>query len=97
MKQIILAGLVALLLVGCGKKKENAAPSLLKQLKDADPKIRYYAARELGHFGAQAGEAEPALIEALKDQERDVRMRAAYSLAESGPDARPATPDAERT
>src|SRR5262245_8857376 len=88
MKQVILAGLAVLLLVGCGKKKEYSAPSLLQQLKDANPKVRYYAARELGHFGAQAGEVVPALIEALKDADKEVRMRVAYSLAEIGPDAK---------
>jgi HEAT repeat protein len=93
MKQIILTGLVVLMMVGCSKKRnEYTAPSLLQQLKDPDPKMRYYAAKELGHFGAQAGEVVPALIEALKDQDKDVRMRAAYSLAEIGPDAKPAIP-----
>jgi HEAT repeat protein len=96
MKQIILTGLVVLMMVGCSKKKrEYTAPSLLQQLKDPDPKIRYYAARELGHFGAQATEVVPALIDALKDQDKDVRMRAAYSLAEIGPDAKPAIPALE--
>lgn len=96
MKQIILTGLVVLMLVGCGKKKrEYTAPSLLQLLKDPDPKIRYYAAKELGNFGAQAGEVVPALIEALKDQDKGVRGRAAYSLAEIGPDAKPAIPALE--
>jgi HEAT repeat protein len=96
MKQIILMGLVVLLTVGCSKKKEYTAPSLLQRLKDADPKTRCYAARELRHFGAQAGEVVPALVEALKDEDRDVRMEAAYSLGEIGPpDAKPAIPALE--
>jgi HEAT repeat protein len=95
MKQIILTGLVLLLMAGCSKKKEYTAPSLLQRLKDTDPKTRYYAARELGHFGAQAGEVVPALIEALKDKDKDVRMRAVYSLAEIGPNAMPAIPALE--
>jgi len=97
MKRIILAGLVVLMMVGCGKKKkeEYTAPSLLKGLKDQDPKLRYYAVRELGHFAGQAGEVVPALIEALKDPDKDVRMRAAYSLAEIGANAKPAIPALE--
>lgn len=96
MKQIILTGLVVLLTVGCSKKKEYTAPLLIQRLKDKDPKTRYYAARELGHFGNKAEEVVPALIEALKDEDKDVRMRVAYSLGEIGPpDARPAIPALE--
>jgi HEAT repeat protein len=96
MKQIILMGLVVLLTVGCSKKKEYTAPTLLKRLKDTDPKTRYYAARELGHIGNHAEEVVPALIEALKDEDKDVRMRVAYSLGEIGsPDAKPAIPALE--
>src|SRR5262245_33912628 len=90
MKRIILASLVVLA-VGCGKK-EYSVPSLLDTLKDKDPKMRYYAAKELGHFGAQAKDAVPALTEALKDEDKNVRMGAAYALAEIGPDAKTAIP-----
>jgi HEAT repeat protein len=83
------------LFAGCGKKKAYSVASLLDLLKDKDPKMRYYAARELGHFGAQAGEVVPALTEALKDEDKDVRMRAASSLGEIGPEARPAIPALE--
>jgi HEAT repeat protein len=95
-KRIILTGLVVLLTVGCTKKKEYSAPTLLQQLKDTDPKNRSYAARELGHFGNKAEEVVPALSEALRDEDKDVRMRAAYSLGEIGPpDAKPAIPALE--
>lgn len=93
MKRIILVGLMVLL-VGCGKKAYSV-PSLLETLKDKDPNMRYYAAKELGHFGAQAKDAVPALTEALKDEEKIVRMGAAYALAEIGPDARTALPALE--
>jgi HEAT repeat protein len=90
MKQTFLIGLALVVLVGCSKKKEYTTPSLLDLLQDKDPKMRYYAARELGHSGAEAGAVVPALAEALKDEDKNVRMRAAYSLGEIGPGARPA-------
>jgi vesicle coat complex subunit len=92
MKRILLAGVVLLLMTGCGKKTEYNLSSLLRLLKDKDPKMRYYAAKELGHFGAEAGEVVPALAEALKDEDKNVRTRAANSLAEIGGDARAAIP-----
>jgi HEAT repeat protein len=94
MRRVILVGLVVLL-AGCGKKTYSVA-SLLELLKDKDPKKRYYAARELGHFGAEARDAVPALTEALKDEDKDVRMGAAYALAEVGPDAQTAIPALEQ-
>jgi HEAT repeat protein len=91
MKRIILVSL-AVLAVGCGKK-EYSVPSLVDTLKkDRDPKMRFYAAKELGHFGAQAKDAVPALTEALKDEDKNVRMEAAYALGEIGPDAAAAVP-----
>jgi HEAT repeat protein len=90
MRSTILVGLV-ILMAGCGKK-EYSVPSLLDTLKDKDPKMRYYAAKELGHFGAQAKDAVPALTATLKDEDKTVRMGAAYALAEIGPDARTAIP-----
>jgi HEAT repeat protein len=94
MKQTLLIGLALVVLVGCGKKKEKeyTAASLLQLLRDKDPKMRYYAARQLGHFGSQAGEVVPALTEALKDEDKNVRMVSAYSLGEIGPGARSALP-----
>ena len=91
MKQTILIGLALVVMVGCGKKnKEYTAPSLLELLKDKDPKMRYYAARKLGHFGSQTGEVVPALAEALKDEDKMVRMGSAYALGEIGPGAKSA-------
>src|SRR5262249_9170993 len=90
MKQIFLIGLAMLVMMGCSKKKEYTAPSLVELLKEKDPKMRYYAARELGHFGAQAAEVVPPLTEALKDEDKTVRMGAAYALGEIGPDAKSA-------
>jgi HEAT repeat protein len=87
MKQIFLIGLALVVLVGCGKKKEYTAPSFLQLLRDKDPKMRYYAARELRNFGSQVDEVVPALTEALKDEDKGVRARAAYSLGEIGPGA----------
>jgi HEAT repeat protein len=91
MKRIILVGLAALAL-GCGKK-EYSVPSLVDTLKkDRDPNMRYYAAKQLGHFGAKAKDAVPALTEALKDEDKNVRMGSAYALGEIGPDAATAIP-----
>ena len=97
MKQIFLIGLAMLVMMGCSKKKEYTAPSLVELLKEKDPKMRYYAARELGHFGAQAAEVVPPLTEALKDEDKKVRMGAAYALGEIGPDAKSALPPLEET
>jgi len=93
MKKLLLIGLTVLL-VGCGKgtKQEYSLPNLLEKLKDPDPKIRYWAAKHLGHQGSKAADVVPTLTEALKDQDKLVRMGAAYALAEIGPDAKPAVP-----
>jgi HEAT repeat protein len=86
------------LVVGCGKtrKPDYSFEELLGKLKDNDPGVRYWAARELGHRGAQAKEAVPALTEALKDQDKNVRMGGAYALGEVGPDAKAAIPALQR-
>jgi HEAT repeat protein len=90
MKRIILASLVVLA-VGCGKK-EYSVPSLLGSLKDKDPKMRYYAAKDedknvrmgaayaLAEIGPDAKTAIPALGEAAKDKEEVVRKAADYAL-----------------
>jgi hypothetical protein len=74
MRKLILVGL-AVVLVGCGKGKgkDVSIPALLESLKDKDPGTRYWAARELGHYGPKAKEAVPALTEALKDPDKNVR------------------------
>jgi hypothetical protein len=93
MKKCVLFALIVCV-VGCrGRKVEHSVPSLMKTLKThKDPKMRYWAAESLGHFGPEAREAVPALSEALKDPDGMVRMGAAYALAEIGPDAREAAP-----
>ena len=68
-----------LLIVGVGSFGSAAAsdevalpkdvPSLIKLLRDKDPKLRASAARELGHMGGKAGAAVPALILLLDDDE----------------------------
>jgi HEAT repeat protein len=86
------------LLAGCGKSKtkDYSLEELLGKLKDNDPGIRYWAARELGRRGAQAKDAVPALTEALKDQDKNVRMGGAYALGDVGPDAKAAIPALQR-
>jgi HEAT repeats len=85
---VVLLPSVAVMTTGCGSRKlDYSVSSLVKTLEDKDPKMRYYAAESLGHFGAEARPAVPALIAALKDEDKTVRMGAAYALAEIGPAA----------
>jgi HEAT repeat protein len=79
---------------GCGdsRKVDYSVASLVKTLKDQDPKMRYWAAESLGHFGPGASSAVPELIQALKDEDGTVRMGVAYALAELGPAATEAVP-----
>jgi HEAT repeat protein len=97
MRRLLLMSLMVLL-AGCGetKKRDYALEELLGKLKDNDPGIRYWAARELGHRGAQAKDAIPALTEALKDRDSNVRVGGAYALGEIGPDAKAAIPALQR-
>jgi HEAT repeat protein len=83
---------------GCGKKKKNeeeySTSSLIEKLKDQQPDMRYWAARELGKTTDPAAKpaAVTALVEALGDPEETVRMGAAYGLGDLGPDAKSAVP-----
>jgi HEAT repeat protein len=98
------AGLLACLAAGasgCGdsRKVDYSVDTLLKTLKDKDPKMRYWAAESLGHFGPGAYSAVPELIVALKDEDKTVRQGVAYALAEMGSaaaDAMPALQEAAR-
>ena len=84
---------VALVLVGCGKKEKSySVQSMMTDLKDTNSGVRYTAAEVLGNYGPEAKDAVPLLIGALKDEDKYVRMRAAYSLAEMGPEAETAIP-----
>jgi HEAT repeat protein len=96
MRRLLLMSLIVLL-AGCGKtKKDYSLEELLGKLKDNDPGIRYWAARELGHRGAQAKDTVPALTEALKDKDSNVRLGGAYALGEIGADAKAAIPALQR-
>jgi HEAT repeat protein len=86
---------------GCGdsRRVDYSIDSLRKTLKDNDPKMRYWAAESLGHFGPEAHSTVPDLIGALKDQDGTVRQGVAYALAEMGAaaaDALPALQEAAR-
>jgi HEAT repeat protein len=81
--------------VGCGKekKKEYAVPDLIATLKDDNPDMRYWAARELGKRpGPDVPRAVAALAGALADPNETVRMGAAYGLGDIGPAAKSAVP-----
>ena len=90
----VLALSLALLGVGCGKERKHyTVPELIQTLKDSDPDMRYWAARELGKTsGPDAKAAVEALAEALRDPDETVRMGAAYGLADLGPEAKSAVP-----
>jgi HEAT repeat protein len=82
---------------GCGgekkKGKEYTSQDLIATLKDPDPNMRYWAARELGKAkGSDAPAAVTALTNALTDQDANVRMGAAYALGDLGPEAKSALP-----
>ncbi len=72
-------------------------PTLLKEVKSKDPKVRASAARELGHIGAirasNAKEAIPVLFDLLKkDKEAEVRRAAITALGQLEPDPERALP-----
>ena len=82
---------------GCGGKKEKGKEytpqDLIATLKDPDPNMRYWAARELGKGkGPDAPTAVQALTAALTDPDATVRMGAAYALGDLGPEAKAALP-----
>jgi HEAT repeat protein len=56
-------------------------PLLIDRLKDTDPKVRFFAARTLGHLKTIAQAATPTLVEAIAyDIDPQVRAEASESL-----------------
>jgi HEAT repeat protein len=81
--------------LGCGKGKQTdfSPADLIAKLKDNNPKMRYWAARELGKQpGPDVPSAVASLTEALADPDEVVRMGAAYALGDIGPPAKSALP-----
>src|SRR5262249_38523038 len=68
-----------------GPVNEVTVATLTDLLKEADPKVRGWAAHTLGLIGPQAGAAAPALVARLKDEDREVRRAAARALGQIGP------------
>ncbi len=75
-----------------GRIGENAVPTLITTLNDANPRVRAEAARALARIGPEAKEAVPALIARLDDPDEEVRQASARALGQVGPAAAPAVP-----
>lgn len=77
--------------------KPEQVPSLIKLLKNKDPKTRAGAAEDLGQVGAiRAQDAEAAvkpLTEALRDKEPNVRRAAALALGRIRLEAKEVVPE----
>jgi HEAT repeat protein len=100
----IAAGVLAILVAGCGKTTNlppiSSVPSDLQPfvsglLDKKNSDMRWQAARELGLRGADSAPAIPYLVAALKDEEEKVRLFAVLALGEIGPLARKAIPELE--
>ncbi len=66
---------------------KTGVPILVKELKDPDPRVRWFAAFALKRIGPDAKEAVPALVDAMKDKDELVRDTAADALKKIDPDA----------
>jgi HEAT repeat protein len=85
--------IMVVLIAGCGKKEKSySVETMIEDLNDPNPGVRYTAVETLGDYGRKAESAVPGLIKALKDEDKNVRMRAAYSLAEILPAGQTAIP-----
>jgi HEAT repeat protein len=74
-----------------GAEASPASAVLAKALReDADPFVRWGAARALGKMAPDQLDAVPALAKALEDKDDDVRQTAPIALARFGPAAKPA-------
>ena len=82
--------LAILLLSGCAR--EAPEPDWARQLKHADPKVRYTAVQSLGNQGDQGKAWVSALAQMLRDQDDTVRIGTVYALARIGPDGASAIP-----
>jgi len=74
-------------------RSSAATETLIKALKDEDPKVREEAAKSLGKFGPGARKAIEPLIEALADENLDVRYAASDALEEIGSHVEPDADD----
>lgn len=94
---LLVAGF--LLVPGAGQTvpKPEQVPSLIKLLKNKDPKARASAAEDLGQIGAiRAQDAQPAVLplkEALADKEPNVRRAAAVALGKIRLEAKEVVPE----
>jgi HEAT repeat protein len=67
-----------------GPVNNSTITTLADLLKDADPKVRGWAAYTLGRIGPPASKAAPALVGSLKDDDKSVRSAATAALGQIG-------------
>ena len=79
-KTTAITALIFFSLSAIGYAQTKDVNTLIKELQNKDPDIRYKAARELGNL-KDVKAVEP-LIAALKDTDRFVRRNAAWALGE---------------
>ena len=70
----------------------QAAPAVVKALKDSDADIRLLAVHALHEIGPAAKEVLPALTKVLRDSDKRLQSSAVYVLGRIGPAAKEALP-----
>jgi len=76
-----------------GPMASNAAPALVRALRDTNATLRVNAAFALGKIGARPELAVPALAQSLADRDEAARMYAAIALKKFGHQAVRAVPE----
>jgi HEAT repeat protein len=89
---LLAAGAVLAIVSGGCAKRPKSVSALTAELSDANPDVRWAAAKGLEAYGPQARPAIPALAKALQDEDGRVRYRAAKALSKVGAGLEPAVP-----
>ena len=80
------------LLPSCGGDGESVIDRSVRQLRDADPRVRWEALKTLRALGPQAAAATQALTDVLRDEDNSIRIEAAGTIRAIGPGAAKAVP-----